>query len=250
MSADVFKYGPYCKVPEHCGKRWALLMKPFTLTQVWVRDFSSCLISLGVGSSHLEQAEASQAAETKIRKLSLSNSLGEGDTEIIDLCVSSLQLSVYVFMTFSSSFLMAAASSDSHGVRKEAALWCLLSADLMRCSSVEQCRPSITVKGEESPEGKLEEFGSGSGILPAARLIFSDGFHEDKWTKMSKYILPVWQHIYQYLWFPLQTQRKTRICLSPCSPIPNSVLSWVGGERSYQFPSCHYFEKLGTGRSW
>lgn len=172
-------------------------MKSSTLTQVWVEEFSSCLIFLGVDRSHLEPAEASQAAETKIGTLSLSDSLREGGTEIIDLCVSSLQLNVRVFMTFSSSFLMAAASSGSHGVRKEAALWNLLSANLMGCSSVVLDRPSITVKGEESPEGKLGEFGSGSGILPARRLIFSERFHEDKWTKMSKYILPVWQHIYQ-----------------------------------------------------
>lgn len=181
-------------------------MKPFMLTQDLVKKFPLCLALLEGHRSPLEPAEASQAAETKIWTLSLSDSLEEGGTEIIYLCVSSLQLNVDVFMTFSSSFLMAAARSGSHGVRKEAALWSLLSANLMRCSSVVQYRPSIIVKGEESPKGKLEEFGSGSGIHPARRWIFSDGFHEDKWTKMSKYILPVWQYIYQWLWFPLQTQ--------------------------------------------
>lgn len=196
-SADVFKYGPYCKAHEHSGKRWALLMKPFTLTQVWVKIFCLCLIFLQVSRSSREPARASQTAETKIWTLSLSDSLGKGGTENIYLCVSSLQLNVDVFMTFSSSFLMAAASSDSHSVRKEAALWSLLTANLMMCSSAVQHRLSIIVKGKEYPKGKLEEFDSGSGILPARRLIFSDGFHEDKWTKISKYILPVWQNIYQ-----------------------------------------------------
>lgn len=156
-----------------------------------------CLVFVKVDRSPLEPAEANQATETRIWTLSLPDSLREGGTEIIYLCVSSLQLDVDVFMTFSSSLLMAAASSGFHGVRKEGALWSLLSANLMRCSSAVQHRPSIIVKGKESPKGKLEEFGSGSGIHPARRLIFSDGFHEDKWTKMTKYILLVWQHIYQ-----------------------------------------------------
>lgn len=134
-SADVFKYGSYCKVHEHSGKRWALLMKPCTLAQVRVKIFSFCLVFLEVVRSPLEPAEASQAAETKIWTLPLSDSLGGGGTEIIYLCVSSLQQNVDVFMTLGSSFLMAAAGSDSYGVRKEAAQWNLLSANLMRCSS-------------------------------------------------------------------------------------------------------------------
>lgn len=56
------------------GKKEALLMKSFTVIQVWVKEFAMCTIFVKVDESHLETAETRLLKTPKYNTLPVSYS--------------------------------------------------------------------------------------------------------------------------------------------------------------------------------